>query len=271
MKRSLLLLFTFSSLFINAQTFISIGSDGQGDGLYSDAKELFYYYNSAEDTLYVKIETHNQRSNGGDFGYALAIDTNLDPTDGQLPHQNGLQNQTPNTSMNFDIMLFAYQNGFFPGIFKDAIEGSGGNPVSIDFAVDTSDLSSFIFGIPVADIGGDVEVNLVAFTGSFDIGPGQGGPSDAMPDATFSSVRKSGIGISEKFISPLDIYPNPAKSSFRIKGLTGQKLVLVNLQGIKVLEWEQTDGKAVDCSKLPSGLYLVHTEEGSSLGKVMVK
>lgn len=247
------------SLTANAQTFTSIGTDTQSDhGFGLDAKELFYATNTTEDTLFVKIETFNART--GDFGFAIAIDTNLNPMDGMMHPQQSMSSN-PNTSMSFDVMVFAYQNGFFPGVWIDLVDSLGAVPLNNSITIDTVDLFNCIFTIPVADIGGDLEVNLVAFTGSFDIGPGGAGPRDAMPNATFSQVRKSNINIVENTMNSIKAYPNPAKGFIHVEGQFKQLSVL-DMSGKSIKTFEPSIDQRYDISELSQGFYFIQADQG---------
>lgn len=258
MKKLILLFTGLLCAQAQAQTFTSIGTDVQNDhGFGLDAKELFYYTNSAEDTLFVKIETYSPRQ--GDFGFALAIDTNLVTSDGHLPVQNNISNNMPNTSMNFDVMLFAYQNSFFPGINIEAIEATGGTPASIGFTTDTIDPWNFVMGIPIADIGGDIEVNLVAFTGSFDISPAGAGPLDALPNSTYSEVRKTNIGLQENIAQTINLYPNPT-SKYLKTSIGFDKIDILSLNGKRIKTVLSDGSKRIDISDLPKGTYLIKVD-----------
>lgn len=254
MMKKLLLLFL--SLILNAgvaQSYISIASDGQGDDHYIDAKELSYRVNTSMDTLFIKLEHYNARS--GDFGYALALDTNLNTQDGYLMVQNNLRNQTPNNSMNYDVALYAYQNGFFPGVYTEAY-GSDGMATTLPFQFDTSDTHYVIFAIPLSSVGGNLNLNIVAYTGSFDISPVGSGPGDAMPDATYSQLRNATIGSEEWSTANFSYYPNPSSGDLHITN--GQGILLLHdMKGrlLKTLDLDKT--RKFDLSDLKAGTYLL--------------
>lgn len=242
-----------------AQNYISLGGDVAGDDNYMDAKELTYSTNSSQDSLFIRIHTYNAR--GGDFGYAVTLDTNLNTQDGYSISQHNLKNQTPNTSMTYDVALYGYQNGFFPTVYTESYDGSG-SPASINFSFDTTDTHFATFGIPLSEIGGNYDLNIVAFTGSFDISPVGAGPGDAIPDATYSSLRVSELGLTEKVTTSLSAYPNPVKDILYIESTNGKaNLEITDLTGKKVMDIDLEQTESISISHLNQGIYLLRNKE----------
>jgi len=71
----------------------------------------------------------------------------------------------------------------------------------------------------------------------------------------------------------LVLYPNPAKSDFKIKGLEGKvTLSLFNLNGIQLLKKEFIDNETISVITLPKGIYMVkiNTKEGL-VEKMLIK
>lgn len=264
MKKLLLAALAGLPLLVSAQTFKQLATDGTGDdhsfGL--DATEVSYTLSTNNDSLYVKI-THN-KPRGGDFGFALALDTNLNPNDGNAINQTNIFAQA-NTSMKSDILLYGYQNGFFPGVFTEAY-GPSGSPIVINFELDTADAFFSIFRIPLADLGGNIDFNLIGFTGGFDISAS--GPSDAIPNSTFSQIRESHIGMDGHTID-VGIYPNPATGFFQLEQTGNVKIY--NRLGALVKSIEAVAGKPIDCSDLAAGLYHVKFNDHTSAGKLIIQ
>jgi hypothetical protein len=270
MKRLLFILVSCGILTATAQTYIPIAGDPQGDDHFADAKELSYYLNNTSDTLFIKIEHYNQRS--GDFGYAIILDTNLNTNDGFAIAQGSLKNQSPNTSMNYDVALYAYQNGFFPTVYTEAY-GSNGSPTTLPFDFDTTDLYFGVFSIPLSSIGGNVNVNMIAFTGSFDISPSGGGPGDALPDATYSELRTNTLSIQNHNLPRVEVYPNPAMAIVNISAPSYiQALELVNIKGQRVSVIDLTKNNTMDVSSLPEGNYFLRDLKGRlQVKKIQIK
>ena len=268
MKKLLLALSLSMGITAHSQTYISIATDTQGDDHYADAKELAYRLNSAKDTLFIKIEHYNAR--GNDFGYAIALDTNTNPNDGFLMSQGNLKNQTPNTSMKYDIALYVYQNGFFPGVYTEAY-GSDGMATTLPFDYDTTDQNSIVFALPLNSIGGNLNMNILAFTGSFDINPSGAGPGDVMPDNSFTELRTNTIGVEELAIAEFFIYPNPASSYIHLKNIGNMEVVQLRDMSGKILKEvnPQTD-QGFDVRNISSGLYTL-TSPGFKSIKVLIK
>ncbi len=264
MKKLLLAALAGLPLLAAAQTYKQVATDGTGDdhsfGL--DVTEVSYTLSANNDSLYVKI-THNA-PRGNDFGFALALDTNLNPNDGNAINQTNIFAQ-PNTSMKSDILLYGYQNGFFPTVYTEAY-GPSGSPIVINFELDTADSFFSIFRIPLAALGGKVDFNLIGFTGAFDISAS--GPSDAAPNSTFGQIRESHIGIDEHTID-VGIYPNPATDFFRLERSGNVKIY--NTQGTLVKSIEAAAGKPIDCSDFASGLYHVKFNDHTSAGKLIIQ
>lgn len=242
-----------------AQNFISLGGDVSGDDNYMDAKEITYSTNTSQDSLFIRIHTYNAR--GGDFGYALALDTNLNPQDGYLMSQHNLKNQTPNTSMKYDVALYGYQNGFFPGVYTESYDGSG-SATTLSFSFDTTDSHYATFAIPLSEIGGNYDVNIVAFTGSFDISPVGAGPGDAIPDATFSSLRVAELGLEENLNSSFSAFPNPVKDILYIESSMGEaSLEISDISGKKIMDVDLSRGNSISISHLKQGIYFLRNKE----------
>ncbi|SKB75167.1 T9SS type A sorting domain-containing protein [Dyadobacter psychrophilus] len=65
--------------------------------------------------------------------------------------------------------------------------------------------------------------------------------------------------------NPVTIYPNPAKSSIRIrsaKPIIGFDLEVFDQTGLSYLKQPQWNGEAVDVSKLHNGIYIVRFTRG---------
>lgn len=270
MKKLLLAFLLPLSISSFAQTFVSIASDIQGDDFYLDAKELSYYFNSTEDTLFVKIEHFDSRN--PDFGFALALDTNLDPTDGFLMAQGSIKNQSPNISMNYDLAFYAYQNGFFPTVYTEAY-GSDGMPTNTPFGFDTTNSHYSIFSIPLTSIGGNADLNLVSFTGSFDVSPVGAGPTDAMPNHTFAVLKASSIGIGEYAYKAPAVYPNPSNGYVTIEANENIKhLVLTDLNGKTIQKIDLEKRSGFNTESLAKGTYLLKSEENKiPITKILVQ
>lgn len=264
MKKVILAALAIMPLWATSQNFKLLATDGTGDAhsFASDATEFSYTLSTNADSLYVKIGHSNTRYK--DFGYALAIDTNLNPNDGHAVNQTNIFAQ-PNTAMKADILLMAYQNQFFPGLYYESY-GPNGSPLAITFELDTNDTMFSIFKIPLSELGGNIDFNLIGFTGGFDISGT--GPSDAVPNSTFSQVRESHVGLTEHF-STNAIYPNPAKDFF-ISENEG-KLTIVDAHGQVVKIITANSGEAVDCRDLKPGMYQVLYNETNSAGKLIIQ
>ncbi len=264
MKKLLLAALAGLPILLSAQTFKQVATDGTGDdhsfGL--DVTEVAYTLSTNMDSLYVKI-THNG-PRGDDFGFALALDTNLNPNDGHPVNQTNIFAQ-PNTSMKADILLYGYQNGTFPTVYTEAY-GPSGSPIVINFELDTADAFFSIFRIPLNALGGKVDFNLIGFTGAFDISAT--GPSDAAPNNTFAQIRESHISIDEHKLG-VGIYPNPASGFFHLEQSGTVKIY--NTQGTLVKSIEATAGTPVDCSNLSAGLYYVKINDNTSAGKLILQ
>lgn len=259
MKKLLCIVFATASCFASAQTYISIGTDTQGDDHNTDAKELLFRMNATDDTLQIKLEHYGTRQ--GDFGYALALDTNLTPGDGTPIPQHNLYSGAPNTSMNYDVMLYAYQNSFFPGVYTDAYVGN--SPVTFNYTIDTTNKNYVVFNIPISELGGKKEVNIIGCVGSFDILPGGAGPSDVIPNTTFSEVRESGVGISE-LNRQMKIHPNPSNGYLNFEFPTHvETLEIRDLSGRVLRQYTpEANSLKIDNIDLPAGQYIAITRDG---------
>ncbi len=260
--KKILTLFLAIPLVISAQTYTNIASDKTGDdhSFGMDAKALSFRLNSTNDTFFVKIDHYNTR--GADFGYALALDTNNDPTDGTAIPQANLKSQTPNTSMKYDIMLYGYQNSVFPGVYTESyVNGVSSNFV---FTLDTTDSKSVVFAIPVFQISSAAIINMLAFTGSFDISPAGAGPSDVMPDSNYGTAIPATVSL-EELRHTVQIFPNPAANSIQLN--YDGTIRIIDLAGKTWLSQVSQSHEPIDISQLPAGSYLLLDETGVRLGQ----
>ncbi len=266
MKTTLLSLLLIGCMQISAQSWTNIASDKNGDdhAFNTDAQSLNFRYSAGEDSIYIRLNHYNAR--GGDFGYAVALDTNLNPNDGAAAPQNNLVSGSPNLSMKYDLILYVYQNGFFPGVYVDTYDAQSGI-WNANIMVDTSDQYSVTLGISLSDLGGKTEFNLIAFTGSFDIAPGGAGPSDVIPDSNYGEIRKSGIGQTE-FQRQTGLFPVPAKDYFYLE--YSGSIVLFDLQGKRLDSKEVAFNQPIPCGDLSPGVYLIATQQGIPLTKLII-
>lgn len=267
MKTLVFLLAMAISAQVSAQGWTSIATDPSGDD-YSqrpDADELEFKYNTNRDSLFLRLFHYTAR--GGDFGFIVAIDTNLNPADGAIIQQSNLQSGVPNLSMNYDVIMYIFQNGLFPKIEMETLNSSGGR-WSLNVSVDTSNQHCLVISFRVADIGGKTDLNVVAFTGSFDIGPFGAGPSDVIPDNGYAKIRGPGVSLPE-VKAEAEIYPIPAEDHFY---LNYQGLVcFYDLQGRKVKETLVLKNEPIACDDLKPSLYNLTTSFQKPLGKLLKK
>lgn len=79
----------------------------------------------------------------------------------------------------------------------------------------------------------------------------------------FSEIRKiyfqSDVSVNDFcFEENLFVFPNPAKDNIKIVGVEGQEIEILSADG-KVIRKEHYDGKNIDVSTLPQGVYLIKT------------
>ncbi|MEO1032051.1 MAG: T9SS type A sorting domain-containing protein, partial [Bacteroidota bacterium] len=73
------------------------------------------------------------------------------------------------------------------------------------------------------------------------------------------------LGITEITDSSILLYPNPASTSFRIKGLTTASHVRVyDVSGRLIIEEQRSDDNPIDLSAYDDGVYLVKITSGSA-------
>ncbi|MEO1033010.1 MAG: T9SS type A sorting domain-containing protein, partial [Bacteroidota bacterium] len=79
--------------------------------------------------------------------------------------------------------------------------------------------------------------------------------------------------ITEITDSPILLYPNPASTNFRIKGLTTASHVRVyDVNGRLIIEEQRSDDSPIDMSAYDDGVYLVKvTSDSSTIIKRLIK
>ena len=70
---------------------------------------------------------------------------------------------------------------------------------------------------------------------------------------------KSGVGVTELNKDEASfVFPNPANNNIRIFGIENQEIEIFSTDGKLILK-ERYEGKSIDISSLPQGLYLIKT------------
>lgn len=238
---------------LSAQSFKTLATDQSGDDFSQnmDVTEFASALSPNQDSIFFKI-THNT-VRPGDFGYMIALDTNSNPSDGKAINQANLYSGSPNTSMNYDLLVFVYQNAWFPPVILEAYDDSG-MPTTLNFKIDTSDDYSLTMKFALADIGGDEAMNIIAGVGSFDISAT--GPSDIIPNTSYVElVNGTTLGFPEVVFN-IGFYPNPS-GNFVVPTESGIVQVF-DINGKKKLEAKVAAKERIDISQLPAGVYILH-------------
>lgn len=244
---------------LSAQSFTQLATDQSGDD-YShslDVTEFASALSVNQDSIFFKISHAEQRP--GDFGYMLALDTNSNPSDGKAIYQGNLYSGSPNNSMSYDLLVFVYQNAFFPPVILEVLDDSG-MPTSLNFEIDTADDYSLTMKFALADIGGDEAMHIIAGVGSFDISGS--GPSDVIPNTNYIElVNGTTLGVEETNVAT-SIYPNPAKDYITV-GQRG-KVEIFDITGTRRMNQMVEANQQIDLSHLPQGVYIFN-QNGASI------
>ncbi len=188
MKKLLLLLVLTTLLEPVFSQQICIADDELGDCYTpnTDLVCLFYELDTASDSIYFIIETSSDRTD--DFGFAIAMDTDLVITNGSYLPQNNLFVSSANNSMKFDLVAYVYQNSIFPGVFANVYDASMSLVSSIDPHVKFISSKKIAIGFKYSQIAPHQKINLLGGSGSFDVGPGGAGVWDVLPDVLYATV-----------------------------------------------------------------------------------
>lgn len=82
----------------------------------------------------------------------------------------------------------------------------------------------------------------------------------------FDVKSNSSIGLRERQLTGIGLYPNPAREAIWIEGLEEKaQYRIFNLSGQELLQG-QTDGYGIDITSLPAGHYLLQMEEEGKIG-----
>ena len=93
-------------------------------------------------------------------------------------------------------------------------------------------------------------------------------PGDYIPNLllmrTFNAI-KNNIPIKAEIIEvlPMEIYPNPASNFITLSGINNENVLIYNMMGEKVLEFEVTSNKIINISNLKNGKYILKTKSYS--------
>ncbi len=191
----LILMILLASNILISQNFLKLTEDALNDDFpgFMDALSVYYAIDQANDSLWIKFESHYPQT--ADKGFVVAFDTNLVVNDGQELMQNNLQSGQPNTSMKFDIAIYAYQTIMIPGsTFYEVINKNGVAISDLNVDVSFENNHFAILRMKLSRLTPNAELNLIAGTGSFDIIPGGSGPSDILPDIGYMSIPWQTLG-----------------------------------------------------------------------------
>lgn len=237
---------------LSAQSFKTLANDQSGDDFSQnmDVTEFASALSPNQDSIFFKI-THNT-ARPADFGYMIALDTNSNPTDGKAINQANLYSGSPNNSMNYDLLVFVYQNAWFPPAILEAYDDSG-MPTTLNFKIDTADDYSLTMKFALADIGGDEAMNIIAGVGSFDIRAT--GPSDIIPNTNYVELINGTTMSTTSHNLDGSFYPNPAEDLLTIgeRGL----VEVYDISGMLKLSKELDTKGQIDISHLPTGYYSI--------------
>src|SRR5690606_35589040 len=251
MKKLVFAIALCTSGLLSAQNFKTLATDQSGDDYNHslDATEFASALSTNQDSIFFKISHNHARP--GDFGYMIALDTNSNPADGSAINQTNLYSSSPNNSMNYDLLIFVYQNSWFPPVILEVYDVSG-MPTTLNFEIDTADDYSLTMKFAFADIGGDEAMNIIAGVGSFDIS--SSGPSDIIPNTNYIElVNGTTLSSSEQLVST-GFYPNPTQGFVTIaeKGC----VEIFDITGSCRISCEAEAGQNIDIHHLPTGVYI---------------
>lgn len=240
-----------------SQTFTQLSTDIQGDdhsGFGMDAKSIGYLIDFSQDSIWFQIESWDNRH--ADWGYVVAVDTDMVALNGKAINQHNIASGTPNNDMTFDILIYVYENSFFPGINYEVHDTAGYLPITGSYKVMSPTIA--IIGMRLSDIDADGDMNIIGGVGSFDISAT--GPSDVIPNTGFGTTSST-ISIEENLALEFNMYPNPAKDHLFIK--MDNSSVNDQVKIISVLGSEVYSGSLetkINTSNLENGLYMVLIE-----------
>lgn len=259
MKKLVFAVALCTSGLLSAQSFKTLATDQTGDDFVQnmDVTEFASALSPNQDSIFFKI-THNT-ARPADFGYMIALDTNSNPADGKAINQTNLYGGNPNNSMKYDLLIFVYQNSWFPPAILEAYDDSG-MPTTLNFKIDTADDYSLTMKFALADIGGDEAMNIIAGVGSFDISGS--GPSDIIPNSNYVElVNGTTLGISASS-HQVGFYPNPAKDYVMVNEKAS--VAIYDISGALKLQVEANLGDRIDISQLPAGCYTISADGKSA-------
>lgn len=255
MKHLLFLSLALAVASAQGQDFTLLGSDPSGDQTQTfglDAKALSLAYDEAADSLWLQLETHDSIIITEDWGFAIGFDTNEVTTDGMA------WNGSSNTSMNYDRKLTFLNNKFFPPTVT-SLEDAQGN--SITQVVDFTIVNPFtlIIRLKLSDVDDDINMNILAGTGSFD-----GQLYDDLPDASYFSTRSIlSVPDADSEID-LTVYPNPFLEQLTIAGSDAARgYSLYSVSGQLIGSWQamgNSQALTVDLSNEVAGFYYLQVE-----------
>ena len=252
MKKLVFAVALFAGSMLSAQSFTPLATDQSGDDFSHslDATEFASALSPNQDSIFFKI-THN-KSRPGDYGYMIALDTNSNPSDGKAIYQGNLYSGSPNNSMSYDLLVFVYQNAWFPPVILEAYDDSG-MPTTLNFKIDTADDYSLTMKFALSDIGGDEAMNIIAGVGSFDISTT--GASDIIPNTNYVKLVNGTTMSTTSHNLDGSFYPNPAKDLLTIgkRGL----VEIYDISGMLKLSTAIDAKGQIDISHLPAGYYSI--------------
>lgn len=263
----LLLLICYSFNFCNAQNYIVLKTDHPADVVFPgqpsdpDLKQVSYLISN--DSIYFKIETFNQIGTSSSFGLVIAIDTNLNLSDGKKWTGS-------NAGMKYDHALFIMSDPANPGKYNTEI-GDTGSHHTVDVKITRPDNTTFIVGIKMSVIDQNNSFNLLVGSSTWNAVNSVPIIFDEIPDAGFGhlSIQPTAIkNINANF--SLSLYPNPANKYLSISGLEPNTHLQITAIDEKIVfdQYTQHQQVNIQIGDLPSGMYILTAQSASTLNKI---
>jgi hypothetical protein len=248
-----------------AQTYTSLADDASGDvsggATVADLKKVSYRVDHTKDSIWFKLEFHNEKPASADFGFLLGLDTNLVITD-------GVSWTGSNTSMKYDHAVFIAQNGMMePGVVR-VEKGTVASHNTLAAMTARPDNKTVIVGFKLSAIDNNGNFNMLVGSGSFDISS-TGTVFDDAPQSSYVQIRKNTTGIEYHggAVLAISAYPNPATNTVSWNYAADTRFVsqegqLLDITG-KVLASFPVKAKKLDISNLSPGMYFLKFDHTS--------
>ncbi|MBL7931628.1 MAG: T9SS type A sorting domain-containing protein [Bacteroidia bacterium] len=254
------ILYVYGALAAGAQNFILGAADSHSDMTQAqssppDVKAIYYAFDTSMDSLWFKMEFFTKVSNKA-WSAKVGIDTNNIADGAAWPAPSVSQ------SLRYDVLVDIYYNPGFPPPFTGNIYQNT-NYISSNVNLRMADTNVVVVGLKRSQIKqAGIPIRFVAGAGLI-----VGTVNDEVPDQGYVVIQELTTGITEKSVTDLFVFPNPANDFIFLNSVSELEnrevnYNIVNDEGKIVLAGKLKTKNRIDIRNLQPANYFLFLEVG---------